>query len=53
MIQINIKMPSSCRECPFRDKEHCILFSYGCPDRYDVEDYIKRPWWCELDEVTE
>lgn len=55
MIQIDIKMPSSCRECPFRDRDddYCTLFSYGCPDRYDIEYYIKRSWWCGLEEVTE
>jgi len=52
MIQIDIDIPSSCKECPFRDGKRCILFSQYS-DRYEVECYEKRPWWCGLDEVTE
>lgn len=50
MIQINMSMPSSCRECLFRERNggYCILFSYGVPDRYQVEQYTERPLWCEL-----
>ena len=57
MIRIDMPMPSSCRECPFheRDRDCCILFSYGVPDRYQIEKFMGRPYWCELedDEIIE
>lgn len=51
MIQIDMPMPSSCRDCPFReiDRGCCILFSYGIPDRYQIERFTERPLWCELE----
>ena len=51
MIRIDIPMPSSCRECPFheRDMGYCILFSYGIPNRYHIDKFTERPLWCELE----
>lgn len=56
MIQINEPMPESCRSCPFRDlnDDHCILYSYGVPERWNLSEKYKnsRPEWCELKEET-
>ena len=51
MIQINIPMPSSCRDCLFRERDYgyCILFSYGVLDRNRIERFTERPPWCELE----
>lgn len=51
MIQINLPMPSSCRDCPFRERDggYCILYSYGVPNRYQIEQFTERPLWCELE----
>ncbi len=51
MIKIDMPMPSSCRDCPFRERDYgyCILFSHGVPDRYQVDRYTERPLWCELE----
>lgn len=50
MVHIDMPMPASCRECPFREKGSgfCILFSYGAIDRYQIERFMERPSWCEL-----
>lgn len=50
MIRIDIPMPSSCRECLFRERDmgYCILFSYGIPNRYQIDKFTERPPWCEL-----
>lgn len=55
MIQIDMDMPTSCRCCPFRDRDGdcCILFSFGVVDRYRVHQFEERPYWCGLGEVTE
>lgn len=51
MIRIDMPMPSSCRDYPFRERESsfCILFSYGVPNRYGIERFWERSSWCELE----
>ena len=51
MIQIDMKMPESCKECRFFDKEDLCYID----DTYAISDeQIKtKPKWCPLIDVPE
>ncbi len=54
MIQINldIKMPRSCKDCPLRDEEFHYCHGCLCSLAWECDNYKEaRPEWCPLIEV--
>lgn len=46
---INIPLQIDDATIQGQERGCCILFSYGVPDRYQIERFTERPLWCELE----
>jgi len=51
-IELDIKLPQSCEDCPFQDEEFHYCHGKLCNLAWECDDYKEaRPEWCPLLEV--